>query len=469
MSGIPIAGYPLGFPDCLFGRHGFSAPPRSAPRKVLPDAALWDEERLAPASTSVDEGAASKLAVAGAACQDRTMPTPDTTSSLPARLPGLDGLRAFACLAVFGVHFQQMTHVGGRIGPVDVGRLLENGNRGVCLFFLLTGFLLSLPFWRAARSPATRAARRPGWLAGYVRNRLARILPAYLPCLTVLVVLGGDWRGARGLVDVLLHVLFLHNLTESSFYSISSPFWALAVIVQFYAVFPLLNRVLWPVMRFSALALGLVALAAAAAYLAHAALASWAQASARDWPVPTDLIRPDGYVLTRSLLAHLPHFLLGVLTAGVFVRTGRRRATGASAWGFDAAFWLAAGAILAILAVPELDDRLTIPYGRYNLPYVPLLVAALILCAPNSRFAKGFLELAPIRLFGLISYGVYLYHLPCLSLVARAMSRAGFSAGDHWLLFAAAGLTLTVTVAGASYVLIERPVLRWAKRVQTGR
>ena len=96
---------------------------------------------------------------------------------------------AFACLAVFGVHFQQITHAEGRIGPVDLGHLLENGNRGVCLFLVLTGFLLSLPFWRADNHPATRAISQSGWLKhAHVRNRMARISPAYLPCLAVLVV-----------------------------------------------------------------------------------------------------------------------------------------------------------------------------------------------------------------------------------------------------------------------------------------
>ena len=397
---------------------------------------------------------------------------PTVSTSVPhqaTRIDGLDGLRAIACLAVFGVHFQQIAHVGGRIGPVDFGHLLENGNRGVCLFFVLTGFLLSLPFWRAAEGPATGAARRSGRLTAYARNRMARILPAYLLCLTVLVVMGGDWRGTRGQIDVLLHVLFLHNFAEFSIYSISSPFWALAVIVQFYMVFPVLIRALRPLMRSSAFALGCVAMAAVAAYLAHAGLVVWAQAHVGDGPMPTYLIRPDGHVLTHSLLAHLPHFLLGVFAARVSSETGRRGTTGALAWGFDAAFWLAAGAILGILAVPELDDWLTIPYGRYNLPYVPLLVAALIVCAPRSRSAKAVLEFAPVRLLGLISYGVYIYHLPCLNLIARAMKLARLSAGDHWLLFGAAGLTLSVTVAGTSYVLIERPALRWAERMQSGR
>jgi hypothetical protein len=65
--------------------------------------------------------------------------------------------------------------------------------------------------------------------------------------------------------------------------------------------------------------------------------------------------------------------------------------------------------------------------------------------------------------------GVCIYHLPCLNLTARAMKLARFSASDHWLLFALSGLTLSIAVASTSYVLIERPILQWVKRRQSGR
>ncbi len=380
-----------------------------------------------------------------------------------ARIKGLDGLRAVACLAVFGVHFQQIAGVGGRLGPVDLEYLLENGNRGVCLFFILTGFLLSLPAWMAADGSPRDAATKSGWLAAYARRRAARILPVYLPCLAVLVVTGGAWRGAHGLIDVVLHVLFLQNLAEFSFYSISSPLWALAVIVQFYVLFPILHAVLQRRPRSPAVRVGGVAAAAFVAYIAHAALMNWARSQAADWPLPQNWIRPDGYVLSLSLLAHLPHFLLGVFAAGFSVRMACRSTKDGPPWRSDAACWFAAAAVLGILAIPQWGRWLSIPHGRYNLPYVPLLMAVVIISAPRSQVAKAFLEFAPIRLLGVISYGVYIYHLPCLKLTARAMSFAGFSVTEEWPLLAVAGLGLSTAVAGASYVCVEQPVLRWAR------
>jgi peptidoglycan/LPS O-acetylase OafA/YrhL len=382
---------------------------------------------------------------------------------LETRVPGLDGLRAVACLGVFGVHFQQITRLSGRIGPLDLQRLLENGNTGVCLFFLLTGFLLSLPTWTVARDFGAPSPPNRRWLGAYIRKRAARIFPAYFLCLAILVIVGGYFRGRHNLINVLLHVTFLHNAAEFSIYGIASHFWALAVIVQFYVVFPVLAAVLRRLVKFRALALTTLFAAGLAAYLAHAGLVHCARMHEHDWPLPPSLVRPYGYVLTHTLLAHLPHFLLGMLAAGVFVTVGRDRSSGPDARLFGLAFWLAAGLMALILSVPELDDWLSIPYGRYNLPYVPVLAAALVVCAPYSTSASAVLTFAPVRLLGTISYGVYIYHPPCLSLVASEMRKVGLTAGENWALFGMAGLALTVAVAAVSYVLMERPILGWAK------
>ena len=392
--------------------------------------------------------------------------TPDERSSSGSWVEELDGLRALACLAVFGVHFQQMTHAGGRLGPFDIEWLLENGNTGVCLFFVLTGFLLSLPFWKAARDSAADPAARPGWLRGYLRSRAARIVPPYYLCLAALIAAGGNWRGAKFPVDVLLHLAFLHNAAEFSIYGIASHFWALAVIVQFYVIFPLLILPLRRVLRFGAVACLVLAAAGTGAYLAHASLLHAARLHAHQWPLPPELVSPDGYVLTHSLLAHLPHFLLGMLAAGVFGAVRRNRAKKARVPVFGTAFWLAAGALVLILGIPELDDVFAVPFGRYNLPYVPILIAVLIVCAPCSRSASAVLAFAPVRRLGTISYGVYIYHPPCLALVASGMGTARLSARENWALFGAAGLIFSVAVATVSYVLMERPILRWAKRAR---
>jgi peptidoglycan/LPS O-acetylase OafA/YrhL len=391
-------------------------------------------------------------------------------------IAGLDGLRGLACLAVFGVHVQQMTGIGGKLGPVDVGRLLQNGNTGVCLFFMLSGFLLALPIWSV---PSKKAEPRRQGLLAFAARRIGRIVPAYFLCLTVLVVAGR----ADGAVDIVLHYLFLHNLHEATIYSINDPFWTLAVQAQLYAVFALLMPVL-RLLRGSAAVTVLVLLAMiGGTYAAHHELLRWA-AAASPWPLPPQVIAPAGAVLHLSVLAHLPHFLLGALTARVFYAT-RVTADSAALTAeqlqaaarqrtviFDVLFFLAAAGVLAILSVPAFDDLLRLPphskddamVGRYNLPYVPLLIAVILLSAPRGYMTRELLEAAPLRLLGVISFGIYVYHLPCLHVMRWLMGKAGADVPSRWGILAAGGLLLSIAVATASYLLIERPVLRRARR-----
>ena len=391
---------------------------------------------------------------------------PSGTPRLTAHIPGLDGLRALACLAVFGVHWQQFTGWAGAWGPFDLKRLLENGNTGVSLFFTLSAFLLSIRFW-------TGSWGRPGepWVRRYVLSRATRILPAYYTCVLALVVLTGPLTSPRGLADAGLHFAFVHNFWERSFYSLSPPFWTIAVQVQSYVLMPiLLLLVLRSTGRFATRAWVLGGLTVAS-YLVHwASLALGPGGAAGNGMTAWAAGRPT--VATHSVLAHAPHFLLGLLAGLVYVRrvagggaaagTGMRLAVG------ELSVWLAALVILVILATP-LDDWFSIPYGRYNLPVVPLLITWIILEAPRTRLARWVLDAAPLRLLGVISYGVYVYHYPGMQAVQKAMEAAGLPVGHHWAVFAAASLALAIIVSALSFRLLEAPLARVGRRRPSGK
>jgi len=160
-------------------------------------------------------------------------------------------------------------------------------------------------------------------------------------------------------------------------------------------------------------------------------------------------------VLTYSLLAHLPHFLFGCITAAFFTAN---RYQGRGPVTLDVLLLLAALGVVLTLATP-LDALLQLPWGRYNLPFVPALLCLIILLAPVTWIGRHFLEWAPLRGIGVVSYGVYIYHLPVQNATARAMGQAGMNAQEHWAVFGAASLAVTLLVATVSYWLVERWVL----------
>jgi len=361
-------------------------------------------------------------------------------------LPGLTGLRAIACLMVFAVHFGQTTQLGGQWGVFDLGQWMANGNAGVALFFSLSGFVLSLPHWRAVQAGQPTPALGP-----YLLRRAARVLPAYYVCLTALLVIHQTWNKDDKAMEVLLHYLLLFNFDARTIFVINPPFWTLAVEAQFYLLLPLL---MWTV-RSPRLEQSMLRLAGLCllAYGVHFAV-MWADAGAAAAAARSVAHSPSP-VLTYSLLAHLPHFLFGCITAAFFTAN---RYQGRGPVTLDVVLLLAALGVVLTLATP-LDALLQLPWGRYNLPFVPALLCLIILLAPVTWIGRHVLEWAPLRGIGVVSYGVYIYHLPVQNATARAMARAGMNAQDHWAVFGAASLAVTLGVATVSYWLVERWVL----------
>jgi peptidoglycan/LPS O-acetylase OafA/YrhL len=361
-------------------------------------------------------------------------------------IPGLDGVRALACLAVFGVHWQQFTGFTASAGPFDAKRLLENGNTGVAVLFMLSAFLLSRPFWSGRHERAGVSWGR------YALSRALRIMPAYYACLLALAVLKSDWSSESDLNSLLLHLTFLHTWTERTFYDISPPFWTIAIQAHSYVVMPIVALV---IVRLSAswqLRASILAGLAVVAYVAHWTLLSWlVPAWAANQPT----------VATHTVLAHMPHFVLGMLAGLIHERTSLAGSRAdAPGWRWDASVLLAAAGILVVLSTP-VDGQLAVPFGRYNLPLVPLAIGWLIVAIPRAPVTRVILDWAPIRLFGVVSYGVYVYHYACMEAVSRLMSRFGLVTRSHEWLFGAASLLGTIVIASVSYRYFEEPLQRW--------
>lgn len=375
------------------------------------------------------------------------------------RLRGLDGLRGVAALAVFGVHYNQIVDVDVQAGPFDIYLLLVNGQYGVALFFILSGFLLSQPFWKSTLYDASWPATRT-----YIIRRLVRILPAYYLALTVLILLAGYWQHPQAWADILLHYSFLFNYTEFSIFSINSPFWTLAVEVQFYCLLPFLFVLL---RRFSLRhSVAVLIVFSLLAYAMHYWLVSTVDKIIL-WPGSTVLawVRPYGAVVTHSLLAHLPHFFTGVICGGCWLHLTRQypKMTTEGDWRCDFLFWVALGLILILLST-ETGENIQVPYGRYGLPIIPLLIGMLVFCAPLTRSAAKLLDSAPFRITGVLSYGLYIYHLPIMRYVDQRMAEMNIDARDHGFSLAVITLVVTLLVAGISYVAVERPLIKRVNR-----
>src|SRR4051812_20331527 len=94
------------------------------------------------------------------------------------QFPLFDGLRGIACLSIFVFHVVRYAPVGTTLGP-----FVFQLNFSVCLFFMVSGFLLYRPY--AQRRFEGRPPLRTG---PYAVRRVLRVIPGYWVALAVIVL-----------------------------------------------------------------------------------------------------------------------------------------------------------------------------------------------------------------------------------------------------------------------------------------
>jgi peptidoglycan/LPS O-acetylase OafA/YrhL len=399
------------------------------------------------------------------------------------RRPALDGIRALAILWVFAFHANALL-AGGLAGPpAGLGQALaEKGLLGVELFFVLSGFLLALPWMRAAEL----GGAAPGAL-GFYRRRARRILPAYwlhMALLFALVlplvkgsvaVLGSE----VGRLNLLLHPLLLQfaHPGSSSSLGLNMALWSLTLEAELYLLLPLLAPLFAGRRVLLALPLALT-LSLLWRALAPGPIAGWLQLhvpptllvlfdpiSGRAGPFPAEALR---IFVERQLPGELIAFALGMAAANLYCRlapagAGASPEPGPGRPGLD---WAALG--LLLLGPPALAQ---IPFpeliggAAWRLLGLPLFLAGatvLVLAAaletPRLKRLLGSPLLAGL---GTLSYSLYLWHEPVLRLVRQwVQGGPGQPGGAGWPGTAwsiALAFLAALALAALSYRLAERP------------
>ena len=152
-------------------------------------------------------------------------------------LKALDGFRAIAIMLVVARHGIRPLWVTGEgfapIGSWDLGIPAINGWGGVDMFFVLSGFLITIHITKRYPDGIDRPAFR-----NYAYRRAMRIFPAYAATIGI-VVLGlipGYSIAREGLgFRVLYHLLFLQDYLPSDLVVV---FWTLGVEEKFYLIAP---------------------------------------------------------------------------------------------------------------------------------------------------------------------------------------------------------------------------------------
>ena len=170
---------------------------------------------------------------------NRSGTTSQVVSQSKSQIPVLDGIRAVACLAVLSYHVNFLARNYGIWRPLHgintlIAALVYFGESGVTLFFLLSSFLLFLPFAKALLFDSPWPSLRRFYL-----RRIFRIVPGYFVALCLITLFfHPEFLHHNHWQDLWLFLTFRMNNALSQ--QLNGPFWTLAIEFQFYLLLPML-------------------------------------------------------------------------------------------------------------------------------------------------------------------------------------------------------------------------------------
>lgn len=366
-------------------------------------------------------------------------------------IPALDGLRGVAVLLVIVYHAWLFSPV--KDVPASTSRFFPifYGRTGVQLFFVLSGFLLFLPYAQWMFGLRDQPSARL-----FYRRRILRVGPAYWASLLILFLTGPITAGI--LANVLAHVVFLANIRPDWVYSIDVVYWTMAVEVQFYVTLPFiavgayaLSRKVHPLLA------GLLAFAGLFA-ISLGVRALDGNPALRQQPVLAALVLGG---------THMPEWLavfgIGIGSAVAYTYLTRvahmtRRKQNLLAVAGGALFVAGSVFALAIAFVPALQTLDGYSY-YFGLAYGAMVLG--ILHGPDTL--RRWFGWGPLRFLGLISYSMYLWHNVLLMHIQpyfAAMDNPSLAVALAFVL----DFALSLPVAYLSYQLMERPFIHARKR-----
>jgi peptidoglycan/LPS O-acetylase OafA/YrhL len=359
-------------------------------------------------------------------------------------MPEIDGLRFIAIASVVLFHLNGFILAKGPSAYADtldfhlLHRLLSHGHLGVPLFFVISGFILGLPFARFHMTGEGRVS-----LAKYFARRLTRLEPPYILAMTLLLL--GALFVARtltvhdGLKSYLASLTYCHNILygRGVYPHLNAVAWSLEIEIQFYILAPILA---W----FFAIRSTRVR----RRVLAGVTLFSIAQCHA--FPLPF-----------TSIFDWLQYFLVGFLLVDLYVSKDRLFPVTR----FDS--WIAAIFFCGIW----IYDLGHFSHETQKALWETVQVVCIFIFYYYVLFHRAFraLSLRLITNVGGMCYTIYLLHYPIVSLFGNYIVRHTFSRYS-FVNVPIYGILLLTCIMAASvlyFLLIERPCMDkdWVRKL----
>lgn len=358
-------------------------------------------------------------------------------------LAEIDGLRFLAITTVtlfhiygFFLNKTQVKFIDNPKGYFWLDRFLLNADRGVPLFFVISGFILCLPFSNHIINNSKKIE-----LKQYYLRRVTRLEPPYF--IVMICLFFAHLMLRTNTVDILLpsllaSLIYSHNIIFHHVPLLTVVAWSLEVEIQFYIIAPFLFRMLYmPAKYFRIMLVALIIMFVA---LQH--------------------FYPPSF---PSLYGSVQFFLIGILLAEFYVREYATDVV-QKKWMIPLAIVL----FLLIFLMPMQEEannwaRLT---QAILFPFVIGLFCYIIL---NNKTLKKVFSYKFIPVIGGMCYTIYLVHYSVISMIGRFS--INLSVTDYFLpnfLLQIVLLVIPISlVSGIFYLYVEKPFMskKWVDKL----
>ncbi|MFS0861489.1 acyltransferase family protein [Fredinandcohnia sp. 179-A 10B2 NHS] len=367
------------------------------------------------------------------------------------RIEQLDSIRGLAALVVV---FNHLPLVLLTLPPVAIYLIrylgIDNGHSSVMLFFVLSGFVLSLPFLK----------HRKITFLPYLVKRVFRIYNPYIFAITVAIVLSQIfmddevelvkdwdmlWSTPITVKLILEHIYFLGNIHSNTFNGV---IWSLIHELRISIIFPFIvlfiRRYNWKISIFTCFGLSSIA----------------------GINNIFELQVSNGYNVTYFATIHYTSlFILG----GVLAKYKKEIISFFKKLhiSIKCTFLISSYLIynLGEIIIHSLHRITNINIlSTYFYIFVEYLIAlgsiGLIISALGSIRIGKFLLIKPILLLGKISYSLYLYHLPVILVTIYLFHRIF----PLWII-CLVGFFLSIVISTVAWRLIETPTIKYGRIV----
>ncbi|MES2219898.1 MAG: acyltransferase [Acidobacteriota bacterium] len=346
-------------------------------------------------------------------------------------IPEVDGLRfvAISSVVLYHIYAQLLVKSGHPVAVQSrygwLGTALGNGDRGVRLFFVISGFILGMGFARQHLHIGKRVS-----LKKYFLRRVTRLEPPYILNLVFCALVAFFYYHqtlAYMVPHLLASILYQHNLAYHTPSVINGVTWSLEVEIQFYILAPLI-ALMFRISKATARRSLFLILIAACGILQL-------------------LLHTNATVAALTIVFYMQYFLAGMLLTDLYLLV---RPHSKTHWAWD---------IFSLIGWPVvfLVSRDLLWYHAV----LPFLIMLLYIAAFQGVIFRKFFRSYWIAIIGGMCYSIYLWHFFTIGVFFK-LTRHLVVFHDFLLNFTVQVIALGIPIAVVSllaYVLVERPCM----------